>query len=134
MDEMKTTQDVEICINGDPNRVIRFNPNDSFLAEKFYRMQGTFKQKLREFEVKVKTFSNRTDDNGIPDDIEKRIELVKDLCIFLRGEIDNFLGAGTSQIAFGDALDITAIESFVSGIVPYFGKARKEKVNKYARK
>lgn len=134
MEQVNTSEIVEIAINGDPNRVIRFDPNDALFAEKFYKMQNSFNSKLTEYAVKVKTFSNRKDDNGVPEDIGKRIELIKELCLYIRGEIDNLFGSGTSQIAFGDALNIHAIEAFLTGVIPYFGKARKEKVNKYARK
>jgi len=41
------------------------------------------------------------------------------------------MGAGTSQIVFGESLNIDAVVQFFEGIRPYMQKARAEKVAKY---
>jgi hypothetical protein len=49
----------------------------------------------------------------------------------MRGQIDVLFGEGTSQKAFGNALELGMFEQFFSGITPFVQTVRKEKIAKY---
>lgn len=127
---------IRLAINGDESRVIAFNPNDALFAEKFYKMLGTLQTRFTEYQIKADIVEaiQETDANGIPLNTGERIELMKEVCIFARGQIDELFGAGTSQTAFEDALSIEAIIQFFEGVKPFVQSARADKVAKYTNK
>lgn len=127
---------IRLAINGDELRVIAFNPNDALFAEKFYKMLGTLQTRFTEYQIKADIVEaiQETDANGIPLNTGERIELMKEVCIFARGQIDELFGAGTSQTAFEDALSIEAIIQFFEGVKPFVQSARADKVAKYTNK
>jgi hypothetical protein len=127
------TSEVRLAVNGDAERVISFNPADTLFAEKFYRLSANVDAKLAEFTRKGKELDadKAAGENGMPLNLQARIELQRDLCLYLRDEIDALFGAGTSQNAFGAALEADAFPQFFEGITPYFQRARSEKVSQY---
>lgn len=134
MDTLKIkTSEIRLSVNGDPGRVISFNPADTLFAEKFYRLSANVDAKLAEFTRKGKELDadKAAGENGMPLNLQARIELQRDLCLYLRDEIDALFGAGTSQNAFGAALEADAFPQFFEGITPYFQRARSEKVAQY---
>jgi hypothetical protein len=128
-----TTGEICLSVNGDESRVIRFNPKDVLFAEKFYRMLGEAERKSAEYQRRAEELdaSNETDDNGLPVNIEKRLAFLRETCDTLRQMIDDVFGAGTSQTAFGDAMDLDAFGQFLNGISPYFQKDRAAKMAAY---
>jgi hypothetical protein len=125
----------EIClsVNGDESRVIRFSPADLLFAEKFYRMLGEAEKKSTEYQKRAEELgaSAETDANGLPVNIEKRLAFLRETCADMRQMIDDVFGAGTSQAAFGDAMDLDMFGQFLDGVSPYFRKARAAKVAQY---
>ena len=130
------TGEIRLAINDDPNRVIVLRPNDAIFAEKFYKMLGNFQAKFIEYQTQAEAIEsqNAVDANGIPLNTGERIALLKEVCEYTRGQIDELLGAGTAQIVFDDALDIDAIIQFFEGVRPYMQSARAEKVARYSNK
>lgn len=132
MDELRIKDAVELAINGDENRIIKFNPNDLLFTERYYAMYAEFREKQKELEAKAEELENsELDDNGMPVNIGEQIEFMKQTCQFVYEKIDGLFGQGTSQKVFGDALDFEMIGQFFEGITPYFNKVREGKVNKY---
>jgi hypothetical protein len=132
MDELRIKGSVELAINGDENRIIKFNPNDLLFTERYYAMYSEFREKQKELEEKANELENgELDDNGMPTNIGKQIEFMKQTCQFVYEKIDGLFGPGTSQKVFGDALDFEMIGQFFEGITPYFNKVREGKVNRY---
>jgi len=131
-----STGEKRISINGDTSREITFNPSDVIFVERFYRLIGEFQTKLTEYHSRsVELDVDQTNDaNGIPVNIEARLNLVKEACAYIREKIDMLFGIGTSQTAFGDTLSMDAIQQFFSGIVPFIQAARSEKVQRYTNK
>jgi len=127
---------IRLAINGDESRIVAFNPGDALFAEKFYRMLGTLQEKFSEYREKAEIIENQKeiDTNGIPLNASERIDLMKEVCIFARGQIDELFGAGTSQTTFEDALSIEAIIQFFDGIKPFVQNARADKVARYTNK
>lgn len=130
------TGEIRLAINDDPNRVIVLKPNDAIFAEKFYKMLGNFQAKFTEYRGRAVAVESKTeaDANDIPLNTGERIELLKEICQYAHGQIDELIGAGTSQIVFGDSLNIDAIVQFFEGIRPFVQTARAEKVAKYSNK
>jgi len=130
------TGEIRLAINDDPNRVIVLRPNDAIFAEKFYKMLGNFQHQFTEYQSKANAVESKTatDDNDIPLNTGERIDLLKEVCQYAHAQIDELIGVGTSQIVFGDSLNIDAIVQFFEGIRPYVQTARAEKVAKYSNK
>jgi hypothetical protein len=134
------TGEKRIAINNDPERVIVFNPYDVIFAEKFYRLIDELQKQLTEYKTKSDVLSKNkaTDENQIPANMQERLVLMRESCIYLREQIDMLFGAGTSQKVFGDALVLRIdadkpgpFEQFFTGIMPFIQVARAEKVTKY---
>lgn len=120
------TGEISLTINGDTNRVIRFNPSDVLFAEKFYKMLGEAEKKSIEYRNKVEEIN--ADSDILPD---KLIDFVCEACDEIRLMIDGVFGAGTSQIAFGDIQNPDMFWEFLYGVAPYFTNARAEKTEPY---
>jgi hypothetical protein len=128
-----TTGEKRLAINGDENRVIVFNPKDVLFAERFYNLIAEFKKALTEYKSRGADLDaeNKTDEDKIPVNAGDRIALQVEICQFMREKVDYLFGAGTSQKAFGDAMEIEAFEQFFDGITPFIQSARAEKIAKY---
>lgn len=134
MEELRIdTGGVKLKVNGDPTRVIAFNPTDISFAERFYGLLSEFEEKEKEYRQKVDALqkNTETDNLGIPKNFGPALALLRETCGFLREKIDNVFGAGTSQAAFGDANTLDMFEQFFTGITPFVQKAREKQVSKY---
>lgn len=127
---------IRLTVNGDPNRVIAFDPTDIIFAEKFYKTFGEFETKLTEFQRRSQDLEAETerDDNDLPANMEARLALLHETCDFIREKIDNLFGKGTSQTAFGDALNLNCFSQFFDQIAPFFQKTRAAKLEPYISK
>jgi hypothetical protein len=134
MDSIRIDTGVKrIAINDDPNRVIEFNPEDVSFAERFYGLIKDFETKQVEYDRRSKAIDENkdVDANGIPANTQDGLALLREVCEFMRAEIDALFGAGASQAAFGDALTLDMFEQFFTGITPFIKSARDEKVRRY---
>lgn len=124
-----------IAVNGDENRVIEFNPEDIVFVEKFYGLIRQFEEKEVEFRERADEISKKedVDQYGIALNTGESIRLALELCDYLRGQIDQVFGAGTSQAAFGEARTLSMFEQFFNGIMPFIQGAREEKVKQYRK-
>lgn len=127
------TGEKRIAINGDESRVIAFNPNDVIFAEKFYQLISEFQRKLVEYRKRAETIEAETqvDENEIPVNFGDGLTLQRDACLYFRESIDTLFGAGTSQKAFGDTLNLDVFPQFFNGIVPFIQHARADKIQQY---
>lgn len=136
MDSLQINTGIKrIAINDDENRVIEFNPEDIIFVEKFYGLIKEFEKKEVEFRKRSDEIGAITelDEYGIPVNTAESIQLVVDLCRYLRAQIDNVFGKDTSQKVFGDAMTLNMFEQFFTGITPFVQNARKEKVSQYRK-
>jgi hypothetical protein len=135
MDSLRiTTGEKRIAINDDPERMIVFNPSDVNFAQRFYDLIHEFEEKLKDYQARGEVIDAdvKVDQNGIPVNMGAKLALLREACEFIRGKIDHLFGAGTSQRAFGDTLDLGMFTQFFEGITPFIQAARVEKVAKYA--
>jgi len=124
---------IRLSINNDENRIVEFNPNDVLFVEKFYVLLQEYTEKIEGYQKRAKTLeaSEGINDLGVPINTPDRIQLLREVCVYTREKIDYVFGEGTSQIAFGEALNIDMFTQFFEGIVPFIEKTRSEKIKKY---
>ncbi len=127
--------EIRLTINDDENRVIAFNPSDLQFVDRFYSLIVDFENKEKEYREKEKEIDKNTevDSYDIPVNFKEKLELIKEVCEYVREKIDFVFGEGTSQNVFGNTNTLDMFEQFFDGITPYIQKARSEKVNKYAK-
>ena len=125
MDSLRIDSGIkELSINDDPDRIIRFNPNDVLFREKFQALSNDFQKELSSFQDKMDAL---TDNN-------KKLELEKEACLYIREKIDYLFGEGTSQIVFQDEMDVDLFWQFFDGLAPYIKTAIDQRVKKYTPK
>lgn len=124
---------VRIAIDDDPDRVVSFVPDDVVFAERFYGLMAALKEKEADYQQRAAALEKNkaVDEYGIPLNVPESLALLRELCEFMRGEIDSIFGKGTSQKVFGEHLSLAMIEQFFNGITPYVQSARKGKTEKY---
>lgn len=127
------TSTVRLLVNDDPNRVIEFNPEDIAFIDAFYGLIQEFDSKMNEFKQRelVIRKNKAVDKFDIPVSTKDEIKLTKDLCAYLRKQIDALFGNGTSDTAFGKANTPDMFVQFFDGITPFIQTAREKKVSKY---
>ena len=135
MDNIKVTAGIKrLAINGDPERIVEFNPSDILFVERFYEVYREFEIKQTEYDKKSKELdaqSSEINEDGIPVNMQAGLDFVKEVCNFMREKLDYLFGEGTSQKAFGDVQSVDMIGQFLEGVTPYIQETRTKKVNKY---
>ena len=127
------TGTVRIMVNDDENRVIEFNPTDVLFVEKFYNLIKKFEEKEEDYRKQIEeiTSNKEVDPYGLPINTEATLKIILEICNFLRSQIDQVFGEGTSEKAFGSNQTLNMFEQFFTGITPYIQEARAEKTSKY---
>ncbi len=124
--------DITLTINDDADKAICFNPGDVAFTEQFYTLTQKLEGKEKEYAEKMKALENSgLDKYGIPKNLKKQIAIVKDICTFMREEIDSLFGEGTSETAFGKTNTLDMFTQFFEGITPYIQSTRDDKMAKY---
>ena len=133
MDSLRIDTGVKtLMINDDPANTISFNPSDVVFAEKFYGLIRDLEKKQADFQARAAELEAAgVDADGVPVNMAGNLALTREICEYMRGQIDSIFGAGASQRLFGDALSLDAFEQFFSGISPFIQAARSEKTAKY---
>lgn len=125
----------EFSINGDPERVIKFNPTDFAIIER----AQTARKEIVEASKSIKDEED--------EDIEKTAELIKKVDAIIKEKVDYIFGYKISDIVFGlqsplaTKNGITLVERFISGAMLIVQKEIEEeqkksqaKVSKYTER
>ena len=96
---------IELAIQGDPNRVLRFNPTDAGFAEGFMKLIDASNRKLVEAAEKEKLVCQS---GGNIEKIQQKNQVNMEADKFLRGEVDKLFGTGAADIIFED-ICVTAV-------------------------
>lgn len=123
------TGKIRVTVNDDPDRVIAFNPTDVGFAERFYALVSDIETKQREFMGRAKVLDEAGDERT-----GEQLHLLRDICTYMRDQIDTVFGEGTSAVAFGDAMTLDMFTQFFDGILPIVRQARAEKLTPYMPK
>ena len=112
---------------------ISFNPNDVIFMENIYRLMSELEKKKKVYEETEQKLNANTgiDENGIPVNMKERLSLISDICFYIKGQIDEVFGVGTSNKLFGNANTLDMFEQFFDGITPYIQSARESKLSQY---
>jgi hypothetical protein len=124
-----------IAVNGDPNRVISFNPKDVVFAEKFYSLVDELRAKEKELIRRADELDaeSEEDEYGMPINAKDRLALIHEVCDWAYAKIDHLFGEGTSDKVFQGVKSLEVCGEFFNGIVPFIEEARSEKIGKYAK-
>ncbi len=129
---------IELAIQGDFGRILRFNPADGNVQAGFFTLIDKGNEKMREVAAKENEIIA-----GAGTDLEKakqrnRLDLETDA--FLRAELDAIFGAGTAETVFGQVCTTattangeTVFTGFIYALMPFFTKeiqSRNEKIKK----
>lgn len=127
---------VRIAINDDPARVIEFNPDDVGFVERCYALIDNVEAKENEIKEKLEAIrKDQTESSyGMPNSIRREVQLTAEMCRYMREQIDNVFGAGSSQTIFGDVNVPTMFGEFFTLIGPCISSARSGAVKKYTAK
>ena len=127
---------VRIAINDDPARVIEFNSDDVGFVERFYALIDNVEAKENEIKEKLEAIrKDQTESSyGMPNSIRREVQLTAEMCRYMREQIDNVFGAGSSQTIFGDVNVPTMFGEFFTLIGPCISSARSGAVKKYTAK
>ena len=123
--ETLTIQDtrVRMAVNGDPQRVIEFDPEDVAFAAGFYRLAENFGEKEKEYRARALAL-----EEGDP---QGAVALMGEMCGWLREQIDRLFGEGTCEKAFGERNSLRLYQQFFEGVVPHIKAAREQKLASY---
>jgi hypothetical protein len=134
MDSIRIDTGVKrIQINDGPE-FISFNPSDILFMEKLTVLLGELQSKQEEMKAREAEFESvqELDANGIPVNAKARLAFMRETCQYMRAQIDDLFGEGTSQIVFGNTLNLDLFGQFFEGITPFIKVARAAKLEKYA--
>jgi hypothetical protein len=109
---------------GEERGIFKFNPTDLESAKKVIALQSELAAKQAEFEKRVANCET-------PED---KVNCMAEVCDYFEGIIDDCFGAGSSKLLFGDAKTLSMFDDFLTGIMPYYEQASKERVAKYSPK
>lgn len=112
-----------LAMNGDKNKVLKFNPYDMNTRKKFYDISRKIFSKQREFDIKVKNLKDG--------DVEKAFELEQELFSVISNLIDEVFGKGTTKMVTDNTVDVMASCNFLTAIAPYFKEVNEKQKNKY---
>lgn len=127
-----------VSVNGVNGHEIVFNPNDVLFVEKLHHLYRLVMEKAREWERREPEISAAiqaipVDENGVPETVDPAVNPLIEINQFMRKQIDDLFGAGTSAAVFGDAVyrNPEIYLQLVEGIKPYVEAVRETAVSKY---
>lgn len=131
--KIETGLSIPVERNGEHVGSLHFNPNDVCFVEHVYGLIGELEQAEKAYEAKAKELEadKAVDEYGIPKNIRARLQFLREVCEDLYAKIDTVFGAGTSEMVFGGALSLSAIEQFFTGLAPHFEQVRADKMAPY---
>lgn len=132
----------EFTINGDPNKVIRFDPTDFAIIERFNTAMKNIEKSTEEMEDVV------LDGKGDPaDELETSANTVAKVNEYIRGQIDYIFDSPVAEIVFGNksplatSKGIPLFERFITAALSVIEKevkaemrASEKRVDKYTSK
>jgi len=119
---------IKLAMQGDPNRLLVFNPTDYNLAAKFYKLVENSEIKSKEIQEKAKP----VDSSGEQKEV---ISFFEETDHYFKGELDKVFGEGSSKIIFADVNVMSTasngdfvLSNFLMSLYPHFQRASKSKV------
>lgn len=118
---------LDIIRDGENVGVFKFNPRDIGEAQRYGKV-------VAEMESKKVDYLKTAVELDESDDVGSKIDFLAEYVGDLRKDIDKIYGEGTSQLVFGNALNIDMFFDFLSSLAPYYKQASSERTAKYKNK
>lgn len=112
-----------LCLNGDENRILEFNPQDMKTRKRFYEASQKVFEKQREFDIKIQQLKE--------DDVEGVFKFEQETFDMMKELVDNAFGKGTAELVTNGDTDVFALCNFLVAIAPYFKEIAEKQKNKY---
>lgn len=94
---------IELAIQGDKNRVLRFNPEDVEFQNALLAMLDHASKKMKEFEQSAKAHDLKFREMDPIEAMKEKIKIQRDIDVFIKSEIDEVFGKGTASMIFKEA-------------------------------
>lgn len=133
----------EFMINGDKNKVIRFNPADINLLERFDKAYKSIEEEQRRIEKDIELKTNGEPIEGV-EDYEQALEIIQGLNQLIKDKIDYIFDSEVADVIFGNQSPMSTVkgrpffERVFDAIQPILEKeitaeqkASEKRVNKY---
>lgn len=115
----------------DPERVLVFDPADFGFVKRFYAVIDALNAKYDELRASQRDIKHELNDLGLPVNSEELIQKSLDACIFIREQIDEVFGTGTSLMVFGNSMNLGVYEQFLTKVTPFINSERQKKMEQY---
>lgn len=122
---------IRLTINGDPDNILEFNPNDLFFVDRAYQLAERAAAKQEEYKRKALALEKKLKNADPAEIMRQKRTYVKLACLDIYAELDEVFGPGVSDRVFKGRFVLEEIEQFLDGINPYFSEARAPKINKH---
>lgn len=127
------TGEIKLAVNGDPDRLLIFNPDDANLRSRFYEVSADMNTKGQEMKKKGEELKDGDD--------ETAFEYLKEMDTYFREKVDYIFGEGSAGLIFKNQnlLSIAGngdfiLANFLSAIAPHFQSATDDRVKKFTAK
>jgi len=130
------TKQIEIMIDDDPDRIIRFNPEDVHLRGRIYDLGKVVKRKEIEMKQRIAEIEQfeGEDELGLPLRDVAAKDFMIELADFFTSEIDTAFGEGTSEKVFAGGFDFESMALFLEFATSKFEAVGSKKVNERLNK
>lgn len=91
---------MELAINGDESRILRFNPENIDFQDALFKMLNDTNDKMKEFETLAKDYDAKAKKMDPIKALEERIKLHRSIDEFINKEIDIVFGENVSDMLF----------------------------------
>lgn len=128
-----TETGIPVNLDGGDTPSFHIYPNDVTFIEKLtdlYKNATEYDEKATETRSKIGT---DVDENGVPKDIAKYIQFMKDDFNFVLDEIDKLLGDGVSEKVFKGKFDEGLLDKFLDFLAENIEKNRNSTIDKYRK-
>lgn len=130
------TKQIEIMIDDDPDRIVRFNPEDVHLRGRIYDLGKVVKRKEIEMKQRIAEIEQfeGEDELGLPLRDVAAKDFMIELADFFTSEIDTAFGEGTSEKVFAGGFDFESMALFLEFATSKFEAVGSKKVNERLNK
>jgi len=129
---------IPVIVDGDTKGSVSFNPEDAAFIKNLHAFYKIVLEKADEWEkdapeIEKAILAIKADENGIPHTLDPVMKPLVDINIFMKVQIDNIFGAGTSENIFGEAIyrDPSTYIQLIEGVQNYVQPVRVQKVKRY---
>ena len=135
----------EFMINDDPNRVIRFNPADYGILERFNTARKQILSEMEKIQGDIDINPDGTP-NVAEDELKEAAQMLGQVRKLICDQVDYIFGSPVSESAFGTQSPLSSVkglplfEKFIKAVQPFIEKevkaeqlASQKRVNKYTK-